>query len=182
MAALRRLGYTVTGPNWVDDPDISTRAEILARELVPQYDAFQDSPWPVLFRFLDKEYPGSKFILTIRPADEWIRSVVRHFGSETTPMREWIYGVGSPLRSEERYLARYEQHNRDVLQYFAGRPDDLLVLKIAEGRGWADLCSFLGHETPAEPFPYRNRAEDREAARSTWVDRLRRSVIRVLVR
>ena len=64
--ALRQLGYSVTGPNGVNDPNISQNARALVRDLVDQFDAFQDNPWPILFRELDEWYPNSKFVLTLR--------------------------------------------------------------------------------------------------------------------
>jgi hypothetical protein len=160
--ALRQLGYRVTGSNWVHEPDIGRRVHRLAFELAERFDAFQDNPWPLLYRELDLRFPGSRFILTLRPAEAWIRSVVRHFGAESTPMRQWIYGAGSPLGNEEIYLERYARHNREVLEYFRDRPGDLLVLHITDGEGWEKLCPFLGLAVPAVPFPHLNRSETRE--------------------
>ena len=53
---------------------------------------------------------------------------VIHFGDEETPMREWIYGVGRPKGNEDIYIARYERHNREVMEYFKHRSEQLLVL------------------------------------------------------
>ena len=89
--ALSYLGYRVTGPNWVDNPNPAEKVYKMAFELANKFDAFQDNPWPTLYKELDRKFPGSKFILTLRPSDEWIRSVVNHFGNEETPMREWIW-------------------------------------------------------------------------------------------
>lgn len=160
--ALETLGYRVTGPNGVNDPKIAERGEELALHLVQRYDAFQDNPWPIVYQSMDRRIPGSKFILTLRPTDEWIRSVVKHFGTESTPMREWIYGAGSPVGHEGLYVRRYEQHNREVQEYFKNRPMDLLVLRIAEGGGWDQLCPFLGIPRRATPFPHENPGELRE--------------------
>ncbi len=162
-AALTCLGYRVTGPNWIANPNIRVEALNLALSLVPQYDAFQDNPWPILFRELHQEFPHAKFILTTRPPDEWIRSVVQHFGTETTPMREWIYGPGhgSPLGSEELYIARLTEHNRAVLEYFQRAPYSLLHFRITAGDGWEALCSFLDKPVPSSPFPYLNAATSR---------------------
>lgn len=159
--ALELLGYRVTGPNGVGDPDIATNALKMALGLVPLYDAFQDNPWPILFRELDAAFPGSRFILTERPPEAWIRSVVNHFGSRSTPMRQWIYGEGAPSGNEALYLSRYNAHNEAVLAYFAGRPGDLLRLPITAGAGWTELCAFLGHAVPRRPFPHAN-------ARTAW--------------
>lgn len=158
--ALTRLGYSVAGPNGLKDPNIAHNARSLVFRIAERYDAFQDNPWPLLYRELDERYPGSKFVLTLRPADAWIESQVRYFGEETSPMREWIYGVGCPKGNEAIYVARYEQHNREVLEYFSRRPDDLLVLTVSDGDGWDKLCAFLKKDIPNVPFPHSNRAED----------------------
>ena len=163
--ALKLLGYRVTGPSGQRDKDIAQNVEALARRVVPKFDAFQDNPWPIIYRFLDKEFPGSKFILTIRPTDKWIESVTGHFTQGRPPMREWIYGPGrgNPIGNEAVYVERYERHNREVQEYFAGRPDDFIIFDLAAGDDWPKLCAFLGHPVPADtPFPWRNSKEKRE--------------------
>ncbi|MDX1480096.1 MAG: sulfotransferase [Woeseiaceae bacterium] len=169
--ALEMLGYRVTGPNGTRDPDIASKVYDMADELVGQYDAFQDNPWPVIYREMDEKYPGSKFILTMRSPESWIRSQVRDFGLRTTPMREWIYGpeAGCPEGNEDVYVARYERHNREVLDYFSDRPDDLLVMDLPRGDGWPELCAFLGEPLPDEPFPHANKASLSRKLKN-WVD------------
>lgn len=159
--ALSILGYRVTGPNWIADRNIGKNVYQKAFKLAEQYDAFQDNPWAVIFKELDGRFPGSKFILTIRPQEEWIKSVVNHFDSRSTPMREWIYGAGSPKGHETIYISRYCRHNQEVADYFKDRPGDLLVLKITEGEGWEKLCPFLNKGIPAIKFPNTNKAQDR---------------------
>lgn len=158
--ALTKLGYRVTGSFGTRDPDIAAKVHALARETAERYDAFEDNPWPVLYRELDQWFPGSKFILTRRPAEAWIRSQVKDFATTETPMRRWIYGedAGCPEGNEQAYIARYERHNREVLEYFADRPGDLLVMDIPEDARWESLCRFLGHDIPDEPFPHANKA------------------------
>ena len=156
--ALKMLGYRVTGPNGTKDPDIADKVYTMADELVARHDAFQDNPWPVLYRYLDEKYPGSKFIMTIRSTESWINSQVKDFGLTETPMRRWIYGVGCPEGNEDVYVERYERHNREVLDYFSERPDDLLILDLPKGHGWPELCVFLGVEVPDRPFPHANKA------------------------
>lgn len=157
--ALKLLGYRVTGGNWVRDPDVAQVALRRALDLVPQYDAFQDNPWPMLYKEMDKAFPGSKFIMTIRSPERWIKSAVKGFGTQSTPMREWIYGVGNgcPAGHEDVWVRRYEQHNREVMEYFAGR-SDFIIMDLAGGDGWEKLCGFLGEPLPAEPFPHANPA------------------------
>ena len=160
--ALRHLGYSVTGPNETRNPRIAEEVLDIAFSLVDQFDAFQDNPWPIIYKELDTEYPGSKFILTTRPVEEWIMSAIRHFDTKDTPMREWIYGVGHPVGHEEVYIERYMRHYREVEEYFKDRPDDLLTMNLPQGDGWEKLCTFLGKGVPSIPFPHSNKAEDRE--------------------
>ena len=164
--ALEILGFEVTGPNGVNDPDIAEKVVSMAFELVDKFDAFQDNPWPIIYRELDEKFPGSLFILTLRTTDKWIKSQVRHFGRKETPMRRWIYGVGCPEGNEDIFVKRYDQHNREVVSYFSDRPNDLLVLDLSEGECWGKLCPFLGKSVPEAPFPHANDRSGRKKSES----------------
>ena len=164
--ALETLGYRVTGPNGRKDPDIAENVLPLAFGLVEQFDAFQDNPWPIIYKELDCRYPGSKFILLRRPTEAWIKSVVDHFGTKDTPMRKWIYGVGHPKGNEDIYTRRYDLHNEQVMKYFEHRPDDLIVMDYTQGDGWGKLCPFLGCEIPDAPYPHANKGSDRKDRRN----------------
>lgn len=158
--ALKKLGYRVTGSFGTKDPDIAEKVHEMAYAKVAEYDAFEDNPWPILYRELDERFPGSKFILTRRPAENWIRSQVKDFATTETPMRRWIYGedAGCPEGNEDIYIARYERHNREVLDYFKDRRQDLLVIDFPNDDGWSRLCPFLNVEIPDDPFPHANKA------------------------
>ncbi len=174
-AALEQLGYRVTGPNGQYDPEIARNVLEMANELVPQFDAFQDNPWPVIYKEMDAAYPGSKFILLLRDTDAWIASQVHHFGSDETPMRQWIYGAGCPQGNEDTYVQRFESHTDEVLAHFAERPEDLLIMDLGAGDGWEKLCPFLGKDVPAAPFPHANKG----ASGSPATARVRRLLQRV---
>ncbi len=126
-------------------------------EVAERFDAFADNPWFSLFREADRRFPGSRFIFTRRDPERWLRSAVRHFGASTSDFRTWIYGVGSPLGNEGRFLARYRAHEAHVERHFADRPGDLLVVDLEAGDGWDPLCDFLGLPTPTAAFPHLNR-------------------------
>ena len=144
----------------------------MAFRFVEQYDAFRDIPWCVIYKELDKKYPGSKFILTLRPTEKWIKSQVDHFGIKTRPLFEWVYGVGYPKGNEDIFIARYERHNKEVLEYFKDRPDDLLVLRLTEGDGWEKLCPFLHKDIPNIAFPHENRGVDRARRKTRKIRRV----------
>ena len=156
--ALRMLGYRVTGPSGVREPDIDAHALRMALALATEFDAFTGNPWTVLYKELDATFPGSRFILTTRPTNRWIASAVRYFGDKETPMRKWVYGHGSPRGNEAEYISRYNRHNHDVIAYFSGRDKDLLTMNLEDGDGWEKLCGFLGRSIPAVSFPHVNRS------------------------
>jgi hypothetical protein len=176
--ALKTLGYRVTGPNGINDQNIDKNIHSIAKSLVREYDAFKDNPWPIIFKEMDAMHPNSKFLLTVRDSESWIKSQVRHFGRHETPMRKWIYGVGCPEGNEGTYIKRLEEHNKEVIDYFKDRPDDLLVFDLAKGDGWEKLCPFLKADIPNIPFPHANKASDRETRSegSTQLYRLVRKI------
>lgn len=83
-SALELLGYNLGGKFPIDGPISHDALALRAIESAKDYELFKDNPWPPLFKDLDRAFPGSKFILTIRDPDEWLRSVVRHFGRNST--------------------------------------------------------------------------------------------------
>lgn len=165
--ALEILGYRVCGEVGVREPRIAEIALDLARAKLSHFDAFQDNPWPILFRELDAECPGSRFILTSREPDAWLASITRHFGARETPMRTFIYGVGHPSGNGALYLERYATHNREVRAYFAERAADFLELRFEAGDGWEKLCGFLGCKAPDTPFPHLNQERSADEVRVT---------------
>jgi hypothetical protein len=125
--------------------------------------AFSDLPFTLLFRELDKAYPGSKFILTVRPEDEWLKSVEKHWDPAINPHRkDWEIApfthrlhhlvYGRKTFDADIFLRRYRAHNREVSEYFKDRPGDLLTYRI--GDGWPNLCNFLGRKIPSVAYPH----------------------------
>lgn len=156
-AALKELGYKVLGHRTDLAKDLFEGKIDKVLKITEDYDAMQDNPWALLYKELDKKYPGSKFILTIRNEEKWIKSVVNHFGTSNTEMRRWIYGVGHPEGNENLYLERYRAHNKEVKKYFENRQEDLLILEWEKGDGWEKLCSFLNKPVPNKEFPHTNK-------------------------
>ncbi len=163
--ALEVLGYRVKGPFGLTDPTIAETGLETALQLATEYDAVQDNPWCILYRELDQHFPGSKFILTLRPVDQWLESVTRHFGYRTSPLRAWVFGEGRPKGNEALYARRYADHTAAVRHYFQDRPEDLLILRLTEGDGWAQLCPFLNVPIPPVDFPWANDTTTRRRLR-----------------
>lgn len=155
--ALTILGYKVKSTHAVtSEPEACGLIDAMLRD----FDAVEDHPWPLLYKYLDKKCPGSKFILTIRNTNSWFASVGDFFGSNSTPMRKWIYGqkCGAPAKNKDVYVKRFEQHNAEVQEYFCDRPHDLLVLDLSKGNVWEKMCNFLNVAVPSVPFPHANKS------------------------
>jgi glycosyltransferase involved in cell wall biosynthesis len=130
----------------------------LLSRLDPHYDAFSDIE--VLsenFDLLDRQYPGSRFVLTVRPRDEWIASRRHHVETNLARRQAGDYDGGFLAVDEEAWAAHWDEHVTRVREYFRGR-DDFLELDLSKGADWSALCRLLGVEEPDEPFPWRNRA------------------------
>jgi hypothetical protein len=157
-SVLTELGYNVCS-NRID------LAQVLidenydeAYDMFEKFDAFEDNPWPLLYKKFDTLYPGSKFILTLRDEDKWWNSLLNHFGSKHSLMREWIYGVGCPQGNETIYRDRYKRHNEGVVNFFKDRPDSLLIVDWSEIDGkWDSICEFLKEPIPKSSFPHSNK-------------------------
>jgi hypothetical protein len=126
--------------------------------------ALCDLPIPLLFRELDRGYPGAKFILTVRDEWNWLTSVRKHWSLHHNKYRcQWDDDVFSHRVHNLLYgrtdfdpstmLERYRRHNAEVLAYFSHRPSDLLVMDMEKGSKWKELCSFLNVPMPQDQYP-----------------------------
>jgi hypothetical protein len=133
-------------------------------ESVGLYDALTDTPVAPIFAQLHAAHPGSKFILTVRPLDDWLDACERFFAWQDrevggspfarTVVFQRIYVYGCNTFHRDRWAYVYETHRRNVEHHFRDRPSDLLVMDITAGDGWGVLCPFLGHEAPDSDFPH----------------------------
>ncbi|HWQ94354.1 MAG TPA: inositol monophosphatase family protein [Gammaproteobacteria bacterium] len=131
-------------------------------EVVDAYDALTDTPIPSFYRELDARYPNSKFILTIRDRDGWLKSCKKQFTERLAEKQTEAHNqlfidlYGCTVYDEQKFLSGYEKFVSGALEYFKGRPQDLLVINVIGGEGWEKLCPFLGQPVPEIPFPKAN--------------------------
>lgn len=166
-AALNMLGVKT---KWYPQ-DWDTYCDLLMGQyqlrVLQEYQGLTDTPVAPYYAQFDKEYPGSRFILTVREKEAWLRSCAKHWANSG------IYGpvpdsapfsskfaqfvdccvYGSHQFNPDRWSFVYDTHVENVKRYFRDRPNDLLVIDIPGGEGWEKLCPFLGLEPIDEPFP-----------------------------
>ena len=143
-------------------PEIRAAVERALREGRPLLDDLEDADaysdihaLSINFDVLDRQYEGSRFILTVRNIDEWLASRQRHVEANQAMQARGEYD-GTFLEVDvEGWRAEMVEHEERVVSYFSGRPNDLLVLDIASGHGWERLCPFLDLPVPEASFPRR---------------------------
>ncbi len=142
----------------------------LKSPLIEQYDLFSDNPVPFYYQDLDQLYSGSKFVLTTRPVDDWLKSVewlltheVPKLSADMQHLADAVHKqlYGRTSFDESAFRAFWHSYHVGAGRYFANRPDDLLRLDFSSGDGWEKLCPFLGKPIPGRPFPHSNRRDKR---------------------
>ena len=163
-AALRHLGYTAVHHGSVELRRSIEAAAAEGRPLLSDIDPDLDALCDIAaitsgFAELDRDYSGSKFILTVRDVDDWVSSRIRHVEANRSA-RDAGRPHGNFMDIDvEAWVIERDAHHAAVLAHFAGRPDDLLVLDLCAGQGWERLAPFLGWERiPERPFPWENRS------------------------
>ena len=157
------LGFNHTSQNLSLVEDLKTGDFSRIMQIAAGFDSFEDWPWLLLFKELDAQFPQSRFILTIRDPESWLKSyrnMLRSQGSPTdriNDIRSVLYRLPFPNVTDAQLLDRFHRHNLDVKEYFRSRSSDLLIVDWEMGHGWNELCSFLSMEIPQLPFPHANR-------------------------
>jgi len=126
---------------------------------IDDYDCYTDAPFYRWYRQLDEQYPNSRFIFNTREDEAWMQSRIARDRRWNATRRQ----PGEPPRpcDRERLLALKHRREAEINTYFAARPQDLLILDLCAGQGWAEICAFLGLPPP--------RSADGELHAFPWV-------------
>ena len=159
--ALELLGYRSLHFGGLETYDRMVRAidegKPMLSVLDPEPDAISDVLAVTFYFYLaDVQYPGSKFILTVREMDDWLDSRRRHVERNQRMKDAGQYDGEFVTVDLEAWAMEYQRHEAVVRAYFAQRPADLLCFRPADS-DWEPLCDFLGRPAPAQPFPWENR-------------------------
>lgn len=125
----------------------------------------------LMFKEIDRQYPGSKFILNIRNKDAWLKSRSKH------PINRKVSTTILELNSEmlkmskEQVLAKWsnewDTHIKAVTEYFKDRPNDLLVFDI-EKDSPEKITTFFKDYFALDPklYVHKNESSQRDALRA----------------
>mgnify|MGYP003145868627 FL=1 len=177
-AALRMMGYEV-----LHDEISIVRDRIVKNDLTElkntQFDAFINVS-PKAFFLYDREFPNSKFILTTRSPDSWIKSISRWrrkldllvknnclssadiFSTDSYSLHvllEYIENYSSIATDDQAFIYKFKQHTEEVQSYFKDRPLDLLTLDLGSPDNHIKLSRFLSTPWPAHRlYPHENKS------------------------
>ena len=164
--ALKQLGLNIVHyPN-----NRTTLQELMTANydlsILRDCDGITDITVAAYYAQLDQLFPNSKFILTVREKESWLKAVEAHWHNkpvfDINPdnedkmrlrrfLRLAVYGTYT--FNPDRLAYVYDLHHKNILDYFKNRPESLLVLNICGGEGWEVLCPFLERLILREEFP-----------------------------
>jgi len=163
--ALKILGYKVAPYNQEIIKAYLNQDWYLIKRWIDSFDAFQDWPWPLMYKTLDKKYPKSKFILTKRSnVDKWYKSQIYHTlknnkkFNTTFFTNKIVYGYFYPGFHEVNHKKFYLEYNNKVKKYFKNRKEDFIELCWEKNSNWDNLCKFLNKQIPNVVFPHKRKS------------------------
>jgi hypothetical protein len=143
----------------------------IPKPLIDRFDAFSDGGghfWAEDLEFggnhevrlLDVSYPGSRFILGVRPLESWLVSKMVHAGwrrgIELLPPRpvghdDWRYKSVDVI---ERWIVNRQRYHATIREYFADRPADLLTIDVTrDPDAVSTIVGFLGMDSDVRLVP-----------------------------
>jgi hypothetical protein len=146
-AGYKHLSYNLNHHNLYKKNDITALMKIINK-----YESFDDKPWCHLYKDIYKNFPDSKFILTMRQdAETWYKSIC-NLHDILGPRK----GVIPPYNRKHELINEYLSHNKDVTSFFKNK-NNLLIMSFENGDGWKELCAFIEKPIPEIPFPHAHK-------------------------
>jgi hypothetical protein len=130
-------------------------------DVMEDMESFEDWPWPLMYKEIDRKFPDAKFILTIRKSPKiWYRSLCK-MAVRMGPLskfEKYIYGFSMPHGKKKEHIDFYKKHNEEVREYFKDRPEKLLELRFGEGNEAKKLANFLNVPEVSLENDHRNKS------------------------
>ena len=101
-----------------------------------KYDCFSDiTSGDDIWKELDKKFENAIFILNVRDLDKWLVSRFKHGLRNKS---KWAYPC-TPEKCIE-WIYQREKYCLEILEYFSGKPNKLIIVNI-EREGWITYLS-----------------------------------------
>jgi hypothetical protein len=148
-----------------------------------KYDVFQDVPFSLknTYKLIEKEFPESKFILSVRnSSEEWYSSVINFhskiFGHNQIPnihnlleanhiKKAWIwtymqnvYDVDSENPYDRKKLIDYyESHNKEIWEYFSQK-NNFISINLSKDSDYDRFKKFIDKSNNRTSFFHLNKS------------------------
>lgn len=158
--AMQMLGFSTHCHYWpkgeeVLDGFIDTNLEQedveAIKNVISSHNAFADSPWMCIYKWIESNYPEAKFVLSLRKNAEQIAISEYYHALKNGSSKE-------DIKHPKHFIDRYNKHNEEVRSYFKDKPGKLLEI-CWETDGWGKLPEFVGL---LPPFPHSNKGTYRK--------------------
>tara|TARA_B110000003_G_scaffold276197_1_gene321442 strand:+ start:55 stop:603 length:549 start_codon:yes stop_codon:yes gene_type:complete len=156
---------------------------IFEDEIFKNSEVLEDDPFwfPAIYIELAQRFPEARFILLEREPNAWFDSMCRHSEGQNPGLSDihaLVYNREEDLSSliEEKHLSAdlpnllsitnmrqhyiqiYQQHIKNVRDYFLDMPERLFHGKLADESSFIDMLSFLNLERdPSVAIPLSNK-------------------------
>lgn len=135
--------------------------------LIDKYNFFSDIPFNTkdYYKYLDKKYKNSKFILIIRDTKEWIESYDKWlYNLEKIYNKVHLVSKGYwqinfnnnilnyKILNKKKVMEIYEKYNNDVINYFKNKKN-FLVLYLKDDNNIQKINNFLKCYINLDKFP-----------------------------
>lgn len=182
QSALKELGYILgdqaSAERLLKDVMQNNYEQLL--DYCNEGEAFQDVPFsiPGIYKVLDSNFKGSKFILSVRnDSEQWFSSLVnfhkkvwtngKELNEENINKARAVYkNYGSDFNKcvfgdvsydPCKYKKVYEDHIEAAKEYFKGRTDDFLVLNTSDKLAYRKMTDFLDKKPKRDTFEWKNK-------------------------
>jgi hypothetical protein len=123
------------------------------------FDFFHDIPYSFNYELIDKQYPDSKYILTIRDEEDWFKSLINYQhipNMSSCSLLNVIYHHEIIMEEHKNEVIElYRKYNNDVITYFKDVPEKLLIINLCDknkNKNETDIiqkiCQFTNLKTP----------------------------------
>lgn len=159
-------------------PDSVALLNAIDRSFLDRYDAFFDNPIPFRYQELDEACPGSRYIVTHRPVDSWLRSMEWLFGPGLDRLDPATRRIGDEVHrvvygidrfDRDRLRAVHIDHYAAIADWVREKPH--VWIELEDGLSWEPICDLLGRPVPEVPFPRANEAIAVSGRRRRWMRR-----------
>jgi hypothetical protein len=121
------------------------------------YDVFAGLPFSNHYKnFKDIFDDKCKIILTVRDPLDWYSEILSANKSKNEHILEQVFSDMEALKKSQKKkkaIQNYMDHNMEVIDFFAEKDEDILILEYGKHNKWKRICDFLDIDIPEDKYP-----------------------------